>query len=226
MNTVDHFSAVAAVIPKALLRHSGKAFYSGRNAFVANPALFILGGNPGGSPDSNASETIESHTRWVADKAPSNWSAYRDESWKGKPPGQQGMQPRILHALRTVGLDPGLVPASNVVFVRSARHVELEGDFETLAEQCWPFHEYVLHVMQPRVVLCLGSVAGDFICRKIGAHQRIGTFIEQNKRNWQSHSYVGVNTPTVVVATHPSIADWKAPQTDPTALLKAALYDV
>jgi hypothetical protein len=121
----DHFQAAVATIPSALLDVSGKVLYSGRGALCGEPNHYILGINPGGDPDTRTAETVRSHTEWVANTAPANWSAYRDESWKRKPAGRHGMQPRILHALRGLGLDPGTVPARNLVFVRSRRESSL-----------------------------------------------------------------------------------------------------
>ena len=225
MNSMSqHFEAAVEAIPRTLLDRSGKAFYSGRNAFSSGSPLYILGANPGGTPESHVEETVRSHTQWVSAIAPKDWSAYRDESWKGKRPGHHGMQPRILHALSVLGLDPGSVPASNVVFVRSQRESSLDGDFESLAIQCWPLHEHVIRVVRPKVVLCLGITAGNFVRERLGAFSKTASFIEHNARRWQSHSYTGVGAAIVVVATHPSIADWRAPATDPTGLMVRAIY--
>ena len=71
----------------------------------------------------------------------------------GKAPGRHGMQPRILHMFKMVGLDPGAVPASNLVFVRSRRERDIVDVFETLAHRCWPFHRNVIDTLCPKVVL-------------------------------------------------------------------------
>ena len=211
---------LAAAIPKDLLDCSGKAFYSGRNAFRAGAEIYILGANPGGDPESNSAGTVRSHADWVTRCAPDSWSAYRDESWEGRPPGTHRMQPRILHMLSSLGLDAGNVPASNVAFVRSRRLATLESDFHDLAEACWPFHAHVLEQVRPRLVLCLGGAAGDFVRSKLRATRLTDSFIEANNRGWQSSVYETVQGPKVAVLTHPSIANWRSPATDPTPLVK------
>lgn len=226
MNTPSQpFAAARRAIPAELLAQSGKVFYSGRAAFSGHPQLYILGVNPGGDPGSMQEETIASHTEWVSSLAPAEWSAYRDERWKGKAPGSHGMQPRLLHMFRTLGLQPGLVPASNLIFVRSRREDELSDDFEHLAGLCWPFHKYVLESLRPKVILCLGKTAGNYVRAKTGANDRYATFTEQNNRRWQSHAYRSEFGLRVVVATHPSIADWTARESDPTPLLLSALAE-
>jgi len=217
------FVAARAAIPTDVLSRSGKVFYSGRDAFSSPAVLYVLGGNPGGDPADLHEGTIASHTEWVANAAPGDWSAYRDERWKGKAPGRHGMQPRILHMFEVLGCNPGLVPASNVVFVRSRREGDITAEFEDLAGSCWPFHKYVIENLRPKVIFCLGRTAGDFVRSQLGAHQQYATFTEQNNRRWQSHAYRSQSGQIVVVATHPSIVNWNAAETDPTGLLAAAL---
>lgn len=218
------FNSAKAVIPAELLPLSGKVFYSGRNAFSRPATVYMLGANPGGDPDSESENSIAADTHWVATDAPVDWSAYRDESWKGKPPGTHGMQPRVLHMFKAVGLEAGDVPASNLVFQRSRREADLSG-FEHLAHACWPFHQYVLDSLRPKVVVCLGKTAGTYVCRKVGAHRLMETFTERNDRRWQSEWYRAPNGLSVVVVTHPSIANWCNPVTDPTGLITKAMQN-
>ncbi len=217
-------TALTAAIPKDLLDCSGKVFYSGRNAFRAGAAIYILGANPGGAPESNMNETVRSHSAWVTECAPDSWSAYRDESWEGKPPGTHRMQPRILHMLSSLGLDAGDVPASNVAFVRSRRLATLGSDFQDLAEACWPFHAHLLEQIRPRLVLCLGGDAGDFVRAKLHATRLADSFVEANNRRWQSSIYEAAHGPKVAVVTHPSIANWRSPATDPTPLVQRHVH--
>lgn len=211
---------LASAIPADLLDCSGKVFYSGRNAFRAGAAVYILGANPGGAPASNTNETVRGHSAWVTECAPASWSAYRDESWEGRPPGTHRMQPCILHMLSSLGLNAGDVPASNVAFVHSRRLATLESNFQELAEACWPFHARVLEQIRPQLVLCLGGAAGDFVRSKLGATRLTDSFVEANNRRWQSGIYASNQGLTFAVLTHPSIANWCRPATDPTPLLK------
>ncbi len=224
MNTSNvGIESFVPLIPTELAHESGKVFYSGRAAFSGKAPLYIVGINPGGNPEEHTTETVENHTHQVLTEFPNNWSAYRDEVWNGKPPGIYGMAPRILHLLRQLGLDPGCVPASNLIFVRSSREKHIKKRQANLIELCWPFHDQVLTALCPTAILCLGGTAGRYIRKKIGANRFITQFIEQNNRRWKSQLFSAPSGIQVVVATHPSIADWCNPATDPSSLVKQAL---
>jgi hypothetical protein len=217
---IDLFSAS---IPPNLMGESGKVFYSGRSAFSRPSTLYVLGVNPGGDPESYAHETVRSHTRRVIQDLPADWSAYRDESWEGATPGSHGMAPRVLHLFAKLGLDPACVPASNLIFVRSRREEQIKHRLAELSDQCWAFHALVIEKLKPRVILCLGTSAGDHVRGKLGAHRLVDQFVEQNARRWTSRTFESDAGIRVVVATHPSIADWRANSTDPSRLVAHAL---
>ncbi|MCA9863520.1 MAG: hypothetical protein R2853_11380 [Thermomicrobiales bacterium] len=211
-------------VPTHLLNKSGTVFYSGRDAFSNPSRLYLLGLNPGGSPSKQAGETLSWHSNRVLHDEPANWSAYRDESWQGAPPGTWGMQPRVLHALRRLGLDPGRVPSSNLIFARSARQIDLKGHERELADVCWAFHERVISQLDINVVLCFGQTSGEYVRRKFGAHELVETFVEKNARGWKSRSYRNPSGTGVVIATHPSIAAWNTSAADPTDLVEHLLH--
>lgn len=216
---LEHFRKY---IPREIKKRPGKVFYSGRAAFSGSPPLYLLGLNPGGDPESEQ-ETVEQHTRKVFRKTSGNWSAYRDESWNARPPGQWGMQPRILHLLRRLGLDPGKVPASNLVFVRSRREENLGPELKYLEERCWPFHHAVIAQLKPQVILCLGKEAAEFVTRKTGATTPVDHLVEANGRRWTSKCFTTGTGLKVIQVTHPSVAAWTAPATDPSDLVQRAL---
>lgn len=211
------------LVPIELGSRSGKVFYSGRGAFSQPSDLYVLGLNPGGDPDVHASETVASHTAEVLTRFPTDWSAYRDESWEGSPPGQWGMQPGVLHMFRQLGREPGAVPCSNLVFPRSRSAAHLKQELSTLVEQCWPFHLAAINLLRPRAILCFGQDAGKVLCQRTAASQLIGEFIESNHRGWASRAYQSPLGFKVVVVTHPSRAEWRNPAADPTPLVAAAL---
>jgi len=133
------------------------------------------------------------------------------------------MQPRVLHLFNKIGSSAGSVPASNIVFVRSSREVNLDGSMQEMVEVCWPFHELVIGNLSPKVILCFGQTAGNFICNKLAASKQVDVFTEQNNRRWCSRTFQNAGGIKVVVATHPSIANWVNPVTDPTELISRAL---
>ncbi len=218
--TIERF---AALIPSSLHPESGKVFYSGRAAFGSPSSLYVLGVNPGGDPSKYQTETVGNHTQQVVARFLDDWSAYRDESWEGAAPGTYGMAPRILHLFRQLSLQPGCVPASNLFFVRSRREEQIKERQVTLADLCWPFHALVIETLKPRAILCLGSTAGDYVRKKLAATRLVSQFTEQNNRRWKSQIFAGPRGIRVVVATHPSIADWCAQATDPSVLVREAL---
>lgn len=210
-------------IPPSLLSSSGKVFYSGHNAFSTCSSLYVIGVNPGGSPEEHSTETVGSHTQDVLKNFPDDWSAYRDESWEGAVPGTYGMAPRILHMFAELGVNPGSVPCSNLFFVRSSRENDLIKEKNMLADLCWPFHAYVIEKLKPKVILCLGKTSGTYIRQRLKANIFIDDFTEKNNRRWQSQAFKNSRGTIVIVTTHPSIADWTARQTDPTPLVKQML---
>jgi hypothetical protein len=213
----------AKKIPTALGARSGRVFYSGRKAFECAAPLYVLGVNPGGDPIDHVNETVSRHTRAVMDTFAEDWSAYRDESWEGAAPGTYGMAPRVLHLFSRLGFNAGEVPCSNLIFVRSRRENDIKQEITTLAESCWPFHAFVIKQLQPRAVLCFGKTAGAYVRRKLGADMLVNEFVEENDRKWRSQAFENHCRIRVVVATHPSIADWKCRSTDPTRLVRESL---
>lgn len=216
---IEEFSQL---IPDELRQESGNVFYSGKDAFATPASLYILGLNPGGDPLDPKADTIAKSIEDVLCEAP-NWSAYRDGSWAGAAPGTYGMQPRIIHLLNRVGLLPGEVPASNIIFTRSRREKDLVEDIANLKESCWPFHKAVIENLKPKVILCLGQTSGRWVCKKLSADQQTDEFVEDNNRKWRSRTFTNQQGTRVVVATHPSIAHWVSSKTDPSDLVIRAL---
>jgi len=205
-------------VSSELFDSSGSVFYSGKSAFRGKKPLYILGLNPGGSPEDQSGETVKASIAHIAE----NWSAYRDDSWQGAP-GTHGMQPVVLHLLNKLELSPEAVPASNLIFIRSRIEADISANTIELAEMCWPFHETVVSELQPKAILCFGKTVGRFVRKKLMANTLIGEFIEKNKRNWTSQVLSSPRGVKVIVATHPSRADWRNPQADPSEMIKRAL---
>lgn len=209
-------------LPSAILKRSGSIFYSGKNAFVDSKPLYILGLNPGGIPSDVPSVTIgDSIDEFKRREEP--WSEYSDSSWEDAPPGTWGLQPRILHMLHRLRLDPQTVPSSNVVFVQSRGEKELGLEKTKLLESCWPLHQAVIDNLNIRTILCFGSTAGVWVRGRLGANELIDRFAEQNNRGWTSRTHRDEHGRQVVAVTHPSRVDWKNPEADPTPLVERAL---
>ena len=216
----------AKLVPESLLNKSGEVFYSGRRAFNVSSDLYILGANPGGDPEALSEQTVSKKVNEVLHEKPENWSAYRDESWRGKSPGKDAMQQRMLHLFGRVGHDPGEVPASELVFLRSKDLSRLEGDFNQLAEECWQFHQAVIDRLGVRVIACISNPASRWIRGKLGADTLLDEFQDTKPgwtRGWKSQIHKNADGIIVVRLSHPSRAIWTHPDSDPTTLVKRAL---
>lgn len=213
----------AGLIPPGLKQLSGSVFYSGRNAFQGKKSLYVLGLNPGGDVLAQRNQTVVWHTDGVLKRKLDCWSEYADESWNGYSPGTYGLQPRVLHLLRVLNYKACDGPSSNVCFVRSNREKSISSEFRKYAELCWPFHESVIEKLGVKVILCFGKKSGNFVRNKLKANTIIDQFVEENNRKWKSLVFKNTNGQRVIVATHPSIADWTKPETDPSPLIKRNL---
>ena len=212
----------AALVHDHVRDRSGAVFYSGRAAFSGQKPVYLLGLNPGGSPTSQAAETV---ARDLADwrDGPDRWSAYTDRSWRGSEPGTYGIQPRIRHMFDRLGLDLRDVPASNVVFARTNSEAALASEKQELHGLCWPVHRAVIEVLGISTILCLGGTAGRWVRSILRAERYFGRFVEENARGWASEAHLSTEGVCVVTLTHPGRADWRNPDADPTPLVRAAL---
>jgi hypothetical protein len=213
----------ANLIPPELEHLSGSVFYSGRNAFKGDKSLYILGLNPGGDPLKQKNETVTWHTEGVLKRKPDDWSEYEDESWNGKPTGTYRSQPRVLHLFKELNVSPYNVPTSNICFVRSNILLAIAKGFHGYAELCWPFHQEVINELKIKVILCFGKDAGEFVQNKLKANIFLGEFVERNNRKWKTLAFKNEEGLVVILATHPSRADWTNPATDPSAFIKRVL---
>jgi len=168
---------------------------------------------------------VQTHSDFVLKKAPERWSAYCDESWTGRPTGKAALQRRVQHLLSRLGLNPRLVPASNLVFSRSRRLEKLDGDYSQLADLCWPFHDAVIENLSPKGIICFGADASKHVMRRVGAAKWLGKFQETYpNRSWTSRVWQNPSSGLLVFElSHPSSADWTSPSADPSPMVKAAL---
>lgn len=219
-------AAILDQVPQRLRHVSGAVLYSGREAWTGTADLYLMGLNPGGDP-ALETETVAAQVHRVLRIEDANYSSYRDDSWGNGEfrRGEHRMQRNVLHLLETLGLDPGLVPSSNLVFARSRSWGDLpRKNQRAWAEACWPFHQAMIERLRVRVVLCFGRPAGDLVRAMMGAHEEIDCFIESNNRGWASRAYRGSEDVIVVQATHPSRAVWLNPSSDVTPLIERALH--
>ena len=209
------------LVPEPLLDISGVVPYTGRVGFTEPAApLYFLALNPGGAPVEEAETLRESmQNKWGEDAEPV-WSSYLDESWSGRPPGTHPMQRRMRHLFDKLGLDLRRIPASNVMFPRSVRQSTFLYDEARITDMCWPFHQAVIDKLGIRTVIVGHADGGPWVCQKLGATKHLDTWRETNNRRWSFHAHETPHGLRVLTITHPSVAAWTAPATDPTEFIK------
>jgi len=212
---------LARLIPDDLKPRSGKVFYSGRAAWNREGGLYVLGMNPGGAPEAHPDETVERHTRDVLTDYPDYWSAYHDEQWVDHSPGKAPLQRRMAHLFNVLEVDLRNSPASNLIFARSRRGDDLGAEEGPLVDECWPFHEEVLSRLKPTGVICLGKRTCARFLVKIGQPTRlVRSYRALNGQHWKSDAWKTGSGLLVFGLTHPSVANWINPASDPSPMVR------
>jgi hypothetical protein len=210
-------------LPQHLRARSGKVFYTGTSAFHGTRPVYVLGLNPGQDVNAARHQTIgENIAKMRKQDVP--WSDYVDEQWKGSEPGCQPMQLRVRWMLGVLGLDPRATPTSNVVFARTRSEAALVSERQALMDECWPVHQAVIDALSVRVLLCLGAAAGAWVRNRLDANTWVDDFRERyDARHWLSTAHRNSHGYVVITATHPSRADWKNSNADPTPMIRRVL---
>lgn len=221
-NTPSSIITALSNLSPAVLSSSGAAFYTGSAAFEGACRLYILGLNPGGSPEAQARNTVQADINsWTL--MPARYSRYLDECWEGKAPGTHGLQPRMKHMADTVGIDLRSTPASNLVFVRSRSEACLASAKTRLIRECWPVHQAVLRELSIDTILCLGGTAGRWTRELVGATHLTDDYRETNARGWVSEAHGAPDGTMVITVSHPGRANWCNSTSDPSALIRRVL---
>lgn len=220
------YDELIGLVPEHILGDSGEVFYSGRSSFdQPSSSIYVLGYNPGSSPESLPDWTIGYDLELARGEDRRNWCGYVDDSWRGLEPGTATFQRRVRYLYEQCGLDPQMVPASNVIFVRSSSVAALDpARVEDLLRDTWEVHERAIKALRVRVVVCFGQHSGWWVRKQMGAvGPPVDTFTEDNGRSWTSTTHVGRDGVRVVTLTHPSRSNWTNPKTDPTVLVARAI---
>lgn len=212
------------LIPRNLMRENGAAFVSGRGSFGYEHPLMILGANPGGSVDDHPGWTVKYDTDTVLSFWPANYHGYIDgyRFQDGRRHTWQGGR-RVKHLADSLGYDLREIPTMQLSFLRSAQINELPVKYAVAADRCWPVVERRIQDVNPKVIVVMGSEAGNYLRRKLGANDCVYSITEDNNRRWTSRLYRNAAGLQVAVLNHPARVDWTNPATDPTDLVRAAL---
>jgi hypothetical protein len=149
MKPIDRLVALAReCLGTARLQRTGGTLYSGHGTLRPGD-VYLLGTNPGGVGEGK--NTLDA----LLDTLPSSGeNEFFQGQWDER---SKRLQQTIKAVLRLVSPNPMEVCASNLIFVRSSAQNELPENFWKLAEVCWPVHEFILSVVQPRVVITFGN---------------------------------------------------------------------
>ncbi|WP_026344714.1 hypothetical protein [Oceanimonas smirnovii] len=135
-----------------LLNQPGCILYSSHKTLKPGD-IYLMGFNPGGAGGKPLSHHIDGMLDY--DK-----NAYIDESWsnlKGESKkGASPLQKRVCWIIQSLGYNPKDVCASNLIFFQSRAAVDID---YSLAETCWPVHEAIIDIVQPKIILTFGNSA-------------------------------------------------------------------
>lgn len=163
------------------IEKSGSILYSAVST-LCKGNYYLLGYNPGGDP-----AAIQTSIQHAINELPlQTVNAYLDEDWSGHrayPVGKAPFQLRVQYLLKALGERPEIVCASNLIFARS--HDANGTVYPAEADLCWPVHELILNIVQPRAILSIGSSeksAFAFIRNRMGNPAETAILAEHG--NW------------------------------------------
>jgi len=222
------YDEVLGLVPEYMHPASGEVFLSGRTSFEQpSSPIYVVGFNPGSSPESLPDWTIAYDLELARSDARRDWCGYVDESWAGLEPGTEKFQRRVQYLYEQCDLNPRLVPASNVIFVRSSTVATLDPKkAKDLVRDSWPVHQRIIDALDVRVVVCLGKDAGWWVREQLGATgEPVDSLpVPYTGRTFTCTTHVGRDGTRVVTLLHPSRGfNWDNPIADPTGLVVRAL---
>ena len=139
---------------KHLLDRSGEVIYSSHETLKKGD-IYLMGLNPGGDPDDDECIKIREHFENILSKTT---NSYVDEEWaNGKGLSKKGKAPlqlRVQWLIKELGYEITDVCATNLIFQKSKSSDEL---CFGLAGICWRFHEHVIEIVQPKLILTFGN---------------------------------------------------------------------
>lgn len=135
---------------KGQLSRSGTMIYSSHHT-ICQGDVYLMGLNPGG--DEKGPSLAENLEPSLARES----NAYLDEAWGIYGKGEEGnapLQQRVKWLLEQLGFDVRKVFASNLIFMQSKNERDVTWED---ANVCWPVHEALLSIVQPRLILAFGN---------------------------------------------------------------------
>ena len=167
----QHIDQIHELLSKTgLQRKSGNIIYSGYET-LSPGKYYFLGMNPGGHIDDRNPEEDQIINKLIKKKDYPEENEYFDGIWGNERlPGVHHHQLNIQSFFECLEIDLRTVLSTNLCFQRSPGKSKYPGGTKQMdadIEKFWPIHEYMLSVVQPKVIICNGADARDFFKKKI-----------------------------------------------------------
>ena len=181
------------------LSKSGEFIYSATNT-LRKGDVYLLGANPGSSPDDKTQRTIKED---LENFESTTINKTLDENWGKNKISKTLLQNRLVSLIPYL-LNKNLrdICQSNLIFARSAVLKSLD-DFNFHANKCWSCHKLILDIIQPRLILSNGSSktssAYSYIRDKFGSNN-LETRMHITKVYWKIFNTTILNRETIVAA--------------------------
>lgn len=165
---IENFISNARMATASIAGESGSFLYSAANT-LRKGDFYFLGLNPGGNA---GTQTIDAAFGDLIKNSENN--AYLDEEWesekkqyeKGKHPLQKNAKTLFDDVLK---VELRNVCSSNLIFIQSSE--EGGSGYPKNADICWPVHEMIFNIVQPKVVITFGRQPFDYIANKYSAKE-------------------------------------------------------
>jgi hypothetical protein len=197
-----HERNVAAIVQKAkeslgqILNESGTILYSSC-ATLRPGKYYFLGLNPG-EADAD-SDTIGKSLGKLCTRTV---NAYLDEDWSGARKygiGGHRLQKNFKCLFEALGEDPRAVCGTNLIFKGSA---DARGaEYPEMAKLCWPVHEAILRVVQPRAIITFGVTdTFQFVAEQLGGGPI--QYFKSGHGDWAWRSLTKKGAPSLIGLPH------------------------
>jgi len=165
-----------------LLERKGELIYSSHETLKKGD-IYLLGLNPGGE----GFITINEHLDKLLIK---DTNSYLDESWKNGistwAEGEAPLQKRVDFLITSLGYKTKDVCASNLIFVTSKSSSEINYG---LAGYCWRFHEKILEIIKPKIILCFGISDVSSYSYLLSLYEGAEEEIPSRHGNWKCKAF-------------------------------------
>lgn len=138
---------------------SGEVLYSAASTLQSGD-VYLLGINPGGDPDKQATKTIKDSLSELPTRTKNAYLV----KWRDRDPGKAPIQRRVQWLLDALGHELSNVAASNLVFVRSK---DASGIIQKYAGLCWPVHVRIIEIVRPKYIITFGQGVFEYLRQRM-----------------------------------------------------------